>query len=285
MKNRDDPNSILPMEGDLSEAWLIGESERIFASLQNKMLFDILCRIAISKTFPGTDLEVFRNSKYILASTERVVVISLAENLANLKTKNHDLFFRLLTRLCQKRFQGGRVPWVLKNGTPVYAERKNHLIKWAALPYLPHALATTSVPKDERLRNFIAVQYDLSAYVGGYIGTVGCVETGPDDDIVYAYRIGERAFPDRFVLKRTRVPTNHIHLSIRLTGLNYYNLFGLGFGCFLRPVPHRDNQLYNLLDDVTKEECRVFWRTHAFVFSKRKIRAPVSRKIPVGWDV
>jgi hypothetical protein len=103
MKKRDGPDDNLPMEGDLSEAWLIGESERIFASLQNKMLFDILCRIAISKTFPGTDLEVFRNSKYILASTERVVVISLAENLANLKTKNHDLFFSFIDSIVPKK--------------------------------------------------------------------------------------------------------------------------------------------------------------------------------------
>lgn len=269
----------------LSESVLMRQAYEIFLSLRDKRLFDILCCLSVSKTFPGPDfhdVETYQWSVGVTGSSERLKGTALAECFARLKIKNPPVFWDFLIRLCKKRFHSGQ-SWDFRS----FSLRKNKysLIKMNALPFLSYLLSHTRVPENENDRRLITVVRDLGGYVGGTVGSTGCVETEPEDRIVYAYRLGDQQFPDRFVLGRNRHHTSLVHLSVRYTNLGYFSLLRLGFGGLNPPIPHKDNPLYYLLDEVGKQRSREFWRRHAFVYNENIVRSRAVSYYPLpGWD-
>jgi hypothetical protein len=95
------------------------------------------------------------------------------------------------------------------------------------------------------------------------IGTCDLVETGPDDDIIYAIRVGRTTY-SRFAKHRQSSPTSSFVVDIRRDSNtnNNYHLYTTFVGGLVPSFPGGD-----FMPDQSIE----FWNNHALVYGTQEI--------------
>ncbi|MCI0597682.1 hypothetical protein L0Y34_01245 [Candidatus Parcubacteria bacterium] len=141
----------------------------------------------------------------------------------------------------------------LQNGERVFDRPRSHLHENPALlKYLAHAL----IRIEPNNRPFIVEAVDF----GQIIGESNCIETTPEDEIVFARR-PRRAGLTRFVKNKERVPTSQLTAILLKTDEGYI-LISAFLGPKAEPEPWDKN---------ATEASEKFWNTHAVVWGTEDI--------------
>lgn len=141
----------------------------------------------------------------------------------------------------------------LKSGEQVVDRYRSHLHD-GVVALLPVALGQI----ESQGREFFSTQVDF----GRVIGKTICVETGPNDEIVFAQRRG-RAGLSRFILNRHPTSTSSLVIILKKAeDDNLYVIVTAFTGALPEPEPWDRN---------ATERSREFWSTHALVWGVEKI--------------
>jgi len=136
----------------------------------------------------------------------------------------------------------------LKSGEMVYDRPRSHLHTNDALEkHLPLALAQI----DSKGQEFFCETIDF----GTEIGFSNFVEVTPEDEIVYAQRLGRRG-PSRFVKNRVPLATSKLTVILKKIETGY-----IAVTAFLGPKNEPEPW-----DPFATEHSAKFWETHAVVW-------------------
>lgn len=128
---------------------------------------------------------------------------------------------------------------------------------------------------DAAERDFIVEAVDC----GEIVGHSRCVETDPQDLIVYAYRHG-RAGLTRFVLDREPEPTTSATVVLKRHDdrPGVMILISSWAGHESQPEPWDEN----LRDEESRAASRAFWSNHALTLSETQIQTEIDTARPHG---
>lgn len=144
----------------------------------------------------------------------------------------------------QERIVLGR----LLSGERVFDRKNSHLYDNPELEqHLPLALERI----DPDGRAFLVETVDFNEV----IGESRCVQTGPEDEIVFAQRVGRFGL-SRFVVNKDPVPTSELTVILRKSDAGYEVIT-----TFIGPKAEKEP--WDKTADSTSTE---FWRTHALVW-------------------
>lgn len=145
------------------------------------------------------------------------------------------------------------------NGKKVYVSPREshaatHLLESPQLLDLIKEFLPTIVAKDEN----IYVDKDM----GRIVGLTDLVETGADDEIVYAKRLNRSNYT-RFVKNRKAQPTSYVTVVLKKDTQSDYELWSAWIGPAVPQFPG---------DEYETVESRPFWRQHALVWGNQQIQ-------------
>lgn len=98
------------------------------------------------------------------------------------------------------------------------------------------------------------------------IGSTICVETTPEDEIVYAKRKG-RKWKSRMVKNRTPTPSNKLTFVVKRCKNNIYRLLT----AYVGGQSEREPDDTNIRTDEEYERCVEFWSNHALIYIEEDI--------------
>ncbi|HRH25424.1 MAG TPA: hypothetical protein PLD99_00525 [Parcubacteria group bacterium] len=142
---------------------------------------------------------------------------------------------------------------VTKSGEKVFDRPSSHIHGNETVEkYLPLALERI----DSMGRDFIVEAVDF----GEEIGVSMCVETTPEDEIVYAVRPKRRG-PTRFVKNREGEPTSEFTVILKKVDEGY-----IVITAFVGPKAEKEPW-----DPMATEESKEFWNNHALIWESEEV--------------
>ena len=140
-----------------------------------------------------------------------------------------------------------------KSGEKVFDRPDGHLHNNETVEkYLPLALEMI----DSESRGFIVETVNF----GEEIGVSNCVETTPDDEIIYAVRPKRRG-PTRFVKNREGEPTSEFTVILKKVDEGYIVITAF-------PGPKAEREPW---DPMAGDEANEYWSNHAIVWGTEEV--------------